>query len=401
MLLISSGCRSRTLARIEPAAAPRARVQSPASDYFILVASEASDKISRVRYGPDGISIERETAIGTNPVHINGPHGVAFSPDRRFFYVTTGHGTPFGSLWKYATESDSLIARVTLGLFPATVHVTPDGALAYVVNFNLHGPHERSSVSIVSTDEMVEIARVPTCVMPHGSRLNLQGTKHYSACMMDDVLVEIDAQTLAVARHFVVTAGKEHGAAGSPSRMSSVRASDHAHGDESPGASAAATPGACSPTWAQPSVDGTHVFVACNASNEIVDVDAARWTLSRRLPAGNGVYNLAVTPDGQRLVATNKRDQSVSVFDVASGRELARIRTTRRIVHGVVVSPDSRYAFVSAEGVGAEPGAVNVIDLATFAVVASADVGLMAGGIDFWKVEPGSHVGIVRPWKTP
>jgi DNA-binding beta-propeller fold protein YncE len=50
-----------------------------------------------------------------------------------------------------------------------------------------------------------------------------------------------------------------------------------------------------------------------------------------------------------------------------------------------VISPDSRYAFVTQEGVGAEPGAVDVIDLRTLARVASVDVGQQAGGIDFWK----------------
>jgi hypothetical protein len=35
---------------------------------------------------------------------------------------------------------------------------------------------------------------------------------------------------------------------------------------------------------------------------------------------------------------------------LARFRELARIPTKRRIVHGVAVSPDDRYAFVSVEG---------------------------------------------------
>ena len=41
----------------------------------------------------------------------------------------------------------------------------------------------------------------------------------------------------------------------------------------------------------------------------------------------------------------------------------------------------SRYAFVTIEGVGAEPGAVDVIDLASRTKVASVDVGQQAGGI--------------------
>jgi DNA-binding beta-propeller fold protein YncE len=105
------------------------------------------------------------------------------------------------------------------------------------------------------------------------------------------------------------------------------------------------------------------------------------------LPAGEGVYNLAVTRDGKLLVATNKRGRSVSLFDLVAGREVARIATQRKIVHGVVVSPDDRYAFVSVEGIGSEPGTVEIVDLGARARVASVDVGQMAGGIDFWKIE--------------
>ena len=93
------------------------------------------------------------------------------------------------------------------------------------------------------------------------------------------------------------------------------------------------------------------------------------------------MYNLAVTPDGQRLVASDKRDQSTSIFDISSGREIARIRPSRRMVHGVAISPDGRYAFVTAEGIGTEPGSLDVIDLRSLARVATVDVGPMAGGV--------------------
>ena len=145
---------------------------------------------------------------------------------------------------------------------------------------------------------------------------------------------------------------------------------------------------ACSPTWAQPSPDGATVWVACNRSSELVEVDVAAWRVRRRIAAGDGIYNLAVTSDGALLVATNKRGASVSLFDARAGRELARIPTLRRVVHGAAISPDDRYAFISVEGVGSEPGTVEVIDLNARARVASVDVGQMAGGIDVWKMEP-------------
>jgi hypothetical protein len=47
-----------------------------------------------------------------------------------------------------------------------------------------------------------------------------------------------------------------------------------------------------------------------------------------------------------------------------------------------VISPDQKYAFVSVEGVGAEPGTVVMIDLATSRIAATADVPPQAGGLD-------------------
>jgi DNA-binding beta-propeller fold protein YncE len=93
-----------------------------------------------------------------------------------------------------------------------------------------------------------------------------------------------------------------------------------------------------------------------------------------------------MTKDG-RLIATNKRGQSVSVFDPKTGKELAKLPTKRKVVHGAVVTPDNRYAFISVEGVGAEPGTVEVIDLQSLKTVATIDVPEQAAGIDFWKTE--------------
>src|SRR2546427_8750170 len=114
------------------------------------------------------------------------------------------------------SKDDSVLGKTTLGYFPATMDISPDGQFIFVVNFNLHGDMVPSSVSVVSTLTMTEVARIQTCTMPHGSRLNAQGTKQYSACMMDDTLVEIDTRTLKVARHFIVTKGKEVGMTGPP-----------------------------------------------------------------------------------------------------------------------------------------------------------------------------------------
>ena len=383
------------VAGVPPAAAQAPPATSATSaPYYLYVVSEGNDKVQLLKFGPSGLTLDHSFTTGMMPTDPDGPHGVAVAPDGKHYFVSTGHGTPYGRIWKYATGSDTPDGETELGLFPATVSVSPDGYLAYVVNFNPFGDKVPSSVSVVATEEMQEIAKVTTCVMPHGSRLSPDGKRHYSACMMDDLAVEIDTRTLKVSRHFVVTKGKEKGVIGAPSLAPAPTAAAAAaaqpashdmggQGTEPPKSGDVA----CSPTWAQPSSDGRRLFVACNKSNDIAVIDVDGWKLLGRWPAGDGVYNLAVTHDGRRLLATNKRGQSMSVFDARTGKELKRLPTKRKVVHGVVVSPDDKYAFVSVEGVGAEPGTVEAIDLGALATVGTVDVGAMAGGVDLWKAE--------------
>ncbi len=385
-LSLSATLAGLVLLFIPVTACPQAK---PDKDYLLYVLSEAADKYSLIRFGPGGARVERELLTGDMPTDLDGPHGISISPDKRFYYVSLAHGRPFGSVWKYSVADDRVVGRTTLGHFPATMDISADGGLLYIVNFNLHGDMVPSSVSIVATDPMLEVARIRTCAMPHGSRLNSQGTKHYSACMMDDMLVEIDTHSLKASRHFVLTRGREQAMQGSPrpqttSKSTGMKHDAGGHGMEPPKAGDVS----CSPTWAQPGIDGRSVFVACNKSDEIVEVDAGKWTVIRRLKARPGVYNLAVTRDGTRLVTTNKRDQSVSVIDLKSGHELARLVTQRKVLHGVVISPDDRFAFVSVEGIGAQPGTVEVVDLGSLKIVARVDVAEGAAGIDFLRTEP-------------
>ena len=351
----------------------------PAKEYWVKLVCESADRIATVKFGPGGAVVEKTTETRILQSDISGPHGIAFSPDKKNFFVTIGHGRPYGTALKYETATDHVVKQVTLGLFPATADVTPDGNFLFAVNFNLHGDPVPSSVSVVDTNEMVEVARISTCIMPHGSRIARDGRHQYSACMMNDLLVEIDTENMKVSRSFRVSAGKEQGMTGMPQEKM-----EHHEGVTMPMNMGGIT---CSPTWAQPSSDGSRVYVACNKSNEIVEVDAKEWKLVRRIPAGNGVYNLGVTSDGKLLLATNKRDASVSIYDAASAKELARLPTKRKVVHGVVVSPDNLFAFFTVEGIGEQPGTVEIVDLEAKKIVAEVDTPPQAAGIDFWKME--------------
>jgi DNA-binding beta-propeller fold protein YncE len=383
------------------AAAPPPASVPPTATYWIYVGAESADRIHRVRFDRTGATVEKTTLIGESATEMEGPHGLQISPDAKWLFMTTGHGTPDGKLWKYALGPDTLVGPgILLGKFPASLDVTPDGLYTFSANFNLHGEMVPSSISVVYTPTMTEVAQVTTCTMPHGSRIEPGGMMQYSGCMMDDQLVEIDTRTFAVARRFSLAKGKEGpimtmaGMAGMAGHDMSAMTTGSTPAASAPMAQMDASQGhgvsmsaTCSPTWAQPSADGKKVFVACNKADEILEIDRAQWAVTRRFKTGRGPYNLAVTPDGALLVATLKQGASFEIFDLATGQSVGQLKTSDAVAHGVAVSPDSRYAFVSSEGIGAQPGKMDVFDLRSRTKVATVDLAQQASGIAFWKME--------------
>src|SRR6266705_2079883 len=127
---------------------------APKQDYLVYVVCESADKIALIRFGQQGARVDKLIDTGSMPSDIDGPHGIVVSPNREVYYVSLGHGRPYGSVWKYSTRDNSVLGKVTLGYFAATMEISSDGGLLYVVNFNLHGDMVPSSVSIVTTEQM-------------------------------------------------------------------------------------------------------------------------------------------------------------------------------------------------------------------------------------------------------
>ena len=357
------------------AALPGALTQAASDvdqDYFVYVAAESQDTVHLVKFGPDGGELVRTIEVGAFATETEGPHGIKVSPDRRHWYVTIAHGQPYGSVFKYDTADNISVGDVKVGLFPATMAISGTTGLMFVANFNLHGDMVPGTISVVDTASMTEIAQIEQGIMPHGSRASPDGRRHYSVGMMDDTLYEIDVMKLAVGRTLRLTESDDP--------MAGMPGHDGEHGGH--------TMAVTRPTWVQPHPDKPFVYVALQGVDQVAEVSLEDWKITRRFHTQQGPYNLAVSPDGRMILATCKPDNSTAIWDLETGRELASVAASRRITHGVTISPDSRFAFVSVEGVAADPGTVDVIDLRTFETRASIDVGRQASGIDFWKIEP-------------
>jgi len=354
-----------------------AQAPAPTFNYKLAIVSESGDIVTWLQPGLNSLTADHVVPVGIMPADIDGPHNITMSPDQQFYYVSIAHGTPYGSLWKMAVHGDTLAGRAPLEMFPTTISLTPDGELAFVANSDFYGDHPRTNVvSVVHTPSMTTVSNIAACDMPHGVKVNHAGSKVYISCMHSDELLELDVGDLRISRRAPTGTGHQM-AAGDTHQMAGMAGSS----TPAPATPAPAGGHECAPTFVSVSADDKTLFVACNYGNSVQVWDAASMTMTREIPVGTGAYNIEPSPDGSLVIVTNKKAQSVSLIDTRTWTEVARIPTSKKIVHGVAYSPDGRYAFISAESIGADPGSVDMIDLSTRQVVATIAVPAQPTGI--------------------
>ena len=347
----------------------------PSRNYYAYVCAESEDEVSLIRFGPSGIDVAKTIRVGSFPAEIEGPHGINISAGGRYWYVSIAHGNPFGSIHKYETGTDEWLGDVKVGMFPATLDIAATTGLLFVVNSDFYGDHVPSTISVVETSSMTEIAQFTSGTMPHGARLSRDGRKLYSVNMMDDELVEVDALRFEVGRRLKL---------GAKAGMSAAHG-DHGNHQTAASHGGAHAGGAVEPSWVTPPTADGLLYITALSGNAIYEVDTAEWKVTRRFETPAGPYNAAVGPDERLLVVTYKKSDSIGFWDLETGSEVARLATTRRIPHGVAITSDGRFSLVTVEGIGGEPGVVEVYDNGALRRVAQIDIGKQAGGIALWE----------------
>ncbi|PWL28544.1 YncE family protein [uncultured Roseivirga sp.] len=353
-----------------------------AQDYYIYVTAESEDEVSVVKFDGKKAETIKNIPVGVWPAEIEGPHGITVDPEGEYWYLSLAHGNPYGMLYKFKTGTDEVVGTTQLGLFPASMQISPVTGLLYCVNFNLHGDMVPSTVSVVDVESMTELEQITTGAMPHGSRLSRDGMKHYSVAMMSGELFEIDALDLRVSRQLDLDEA---------SKMVSMDHSkmDHSKMDHSKmnHDMGGMKHSAFKPTWVSPHPSKDLVYVAGNGSDEVLEIDTKSWKATRKFKTDKGPYNIDLSPDGKFMVVSYKSAAKTGIWNLETGEEVARLDNSQKVTHGVAISSDSKYAFVSVEGIGDDPGMVDVFDLQTLKLIDTAYLGKQAGGIAFWKIE--------------
>jgi YVTN family beta-propeller protein len=127
------------------------------------------------------------------PIVVGGsPRGVAVTPDGRKVYVTNaGNDTESlidDTVSVIDTETDDVVATITINDSSFGVAVTPDGSKVYVTNLN------RPTVSVIDTGTNTVVALIGMGVGPRGVAVTPDGSKVYVANPSDNRVAVIDTE---------------------------------------------------------------------------------------------------------------------------------------------------------------------------------------------------------------
>jgi len=276
----------------------------------------------------------------------NGPF-IAISPDERFLYIPSRHGiyrvgieseqfakisdigliaflvfTPEGEhLLGANTETNSLdiidpasgklIDSIPVGNSPQYILISPDGQRVYVSNW------ESGDVSVVDLGTRNVIATIPIGVNPLGMTITPDGSKLY---------VAVTAQAL------------EHAAGEPPSNVVVVNTANYTVVKE-------IMPG-WSPRFVSISPDGTKIY-AGDSMNRIYIIDTASDELTDSVllvrPTAYIPDDIAVTPDGSKLLVYANGIHQVLVINTATHAVLARFDV---FSNAIAISSDSKKVYI-------------------------------------------------------
>ncbi|WP_238947647.1 YncE family protein [Caldimonas brevitalea] len=275
------------------------------------------------------------------------PHNVQISPDgKRVLAVGVsshaGHGGGGGAKGKLvvmeASSGSPEPVLLDAGDHPAHVVTDAAGARAFVSDSGANVVH------VIDLASQRSIGQVATDRYPHGLRLSPDGKTLYVANMRGGTVSVIDVDSLKETQRIAVGKG---------------------------------------PVQVGFSPDGARAFVSLSAENRLGIIDTSKGRLVKKVAVGSMPIQMDATPDGRRVYVANQGTSSkpadtVSVVDPVAGKVVATV-TTDKGAHGVAMSKDGRYVFVT----NIEAGTLSVIDTAVNQVVSTHRVGAGPNGVTY------------------
>jgi len=242
------------------------------------------------RHGLHIVDLATEKEIATFPMEQSWS-GLAFSPDGRRIFVSSGAGYPVSDIqyfdrwdkegWKEARTGFTLVGAVKAQTAVSSLNVSADGKLLYALN------NSDDHLYILETHGGRAVARLKVGNHPLSARLSKDGRTLYVANLGDASVAVVDVSD-----------------PGRPAITGTLATDPH-------------------PNDIALTADG-RLFVSCGHTNNVISFDletglrleVINTALGPKAPAGSTPNSLALAPDQKMLYVANADNNSVAVIDV-------------------------------------------------------------------------------------
>jgi YVTN family beta-propeller protein len=301
----------------------------------------------------------RYVKVGHNPSAIELPHGVKTSKDGKYWYVCFNAGSYFQ---KFDAQTDLFIAETNIG--PGNwnvIGISPDDNIGYVSDLASNG--KLVVVNLQTMQIQNTISGSGLLVSPHGIALTQTGDTIYVSAQYGNMIYRIVPSLVQIDKISI-----EKG-------------------------QAPVTTTKLNPHEILMSPDFSKYFITCEASNEVVVMDAKVDTILKTIPVGIYPKALAISKNKNLLFVTCQEDNSilyptlkvkgtVYVIDLNTLNVVKILDEKFYQPHGIAVDDRTNKLFVvsrnsnpngpaphHASGCDGRNGFFHVIDLNTWKVI--------------------------------
>jgi len=289
------------------------RASDPGS-WFGNIAISPDEQFLYISYSSGIYRVNIESEQVTKISNIGQIVFLVFTPNGKYLLGAHSAHNETDSLDIIDPDSGNLVDSIPVGDWPQYIVESPDGQMVYVTNW------ESGGVSIIDLEKRKVIATVPVGVNPLGMAITSDGSKLY---------VAVTAQAL---EHV------EGEMFGSSSKVAVVNTKTYTVVKE-------VRPG-WAPRFVNISPDGTKVYVTeYRGKVHIIDIASDDLVDSMLLtrPATYRPADIAITPDGSKLLVYASGINQVLVIDIATHALLARFDVFSDVI---AISSDGQRAYI-------------------------------------------------------